>query len=710
VVQADSRRGDGFRPDLEGLRGVAILLVLLFHAGVPWAQGGYVGVDVFFVLSGFLITGLLLRERERTGSISLTAFYARRARRILPAAAVVLVATLLVALPLLDPLALERLAADAAAAAVSAANIRFAASALDYFAAQGQPSPVLHYWSLGVEEQFYLVWPTLLLLATRLARPRRGAAIALGAVLVLSFAASLYLTSASAPWAFYSLPTRAWQLALGGLLAIGAAGLARLPGRALALLGWLSLGAIVAALLVLDPATPYPGTAALLPSLGAAGVIAAGDVGLGPGRLLVAGPLRYLGRISYSLYLVHWPVLVLPAAGLAIGAELPATERAALVGLSIVLGALSYRFVEQPFLHGRRLVFPARRTLALGGAAIAVTVLVAAGVDAGASRELDSYGGVAGASAGPNVASASGGPQIRGVPATPAPGPQPLPRDVQPPLRQAAKDLDLLEQNGCAVDTPIVQPSNCVYGNVNGTTTIALVGDSHAAQWFPAVQRIALANGWKLLPFTKLSCRFVDMRIYSRVLKREYTECETWRQLVVKRLRAAHPALTIVSAASDMATMTPADNDPERQAEATARILSQVPGKIAIISDTPLSQFDIVSCLSGHLADVRACETPRSYAFANHGIVERRAAQLMGATLIDLSSQICPGDPCPVVLNNELVYRDYLHLTATFVASLTPAVAAALPDIAGAPPPPLASRPTIGAHGIRADIPLTSPS
>ena len=337
-------RGETFRPDLEGLRGLAILLVLAFHASVPGITGGYIGVDVFFVLSGFLITGLLLRERERTGRIDLPAFYARRARRILPAAAVVILVTLPFAWVVMAPLDLPRVAGDAMAAALSAANMRFAATSMDYFAQGVSPSPFLHYWSLGVEEQFYLVWPALLIVATRLGKPRLSAGVVLTIVTIVSFAGAVWLTDWAAPWAFYSLPTRAWQLGLGGLLAVGTGSALRaatwltaqrgrrlriarwkarrmgLPGlgrsiahASLVVIGWAGLAGIVAAAFLFDADTPYPGLAALLPTLGSAALILCGTRRFSPGHLLVLAPMRWLGQISFSLYLVHWPILVLPA-------------------------------------------------------------------------------------------------------------------------------------------------------------------------------------------------------------------------------------------------------------------------------------------------------------------------------------------------------------------------------------------------------------
>jgi peptidoglycan/LPS O-acetylase OafA/YrhL len=673
---------DSFRADLEGLRGVAILLVLAFHAGIPGFGGGFIGVDVFYVLSGFLITGLLLRERERTGRIGLRAFYARRARRILPAAAAILVVTLVAAALVISPLDLPPVARDAVAVALSAGNIRFALGATDYFAAGVAPSPFLHYWSLGVEEQFYLVWPALLIVAMRIGRPRPAAALALAAVVVVSYAAALWLTDYSAAWAFYSLPTRAWQLALGGLIAAGAAWHARIPDRVMIPVGWLGLAAIVAAGVLIDPDTmPYPGVAALAPTVGAAAVILAGGRG-GPIASLLARPwLRFLGKISFSLYLVHWPMLVLPATHLAIGEELPLALRIVLVLVSIVAAWASYRWIEEPFHRGRRWSVSAGRTVALGGAAIALTAVFAFGVNVYAARGLDAYSGP------PDgvVQATDDGTWPPGPASTPGPigpGPQPLARDLRPSLAAARADWERIQLDDCTLSNRETQPPDCVYGDAQGDRTVVLLGDSHAAQWFPALERIAKGERWRLIPYTKLSCRFLDMRMYSLIFKREYTECTTWRKLVIEELQRLKPDLVVVAAARDLQPMVPADDDARLQGEAMARFLVQVPGRIGILVDTPESNYDVPACLALHRDDVRPCETARAVAFSSrHLVLEQAAADASGATLVDLSDTICWRDPCPVVSGRTLMWRDRQHFTATYAASLAGALFAALPSL-----------------------------
>ncbi|MGQ7297943.1 acyltransferase family protein [Quadrisphaera sp. KR29] len=378
--------GSGFRGDVEGLRAVALGLVLCFHAGVPGAGGGRLGVDVFFVISGFLITGLLVREVERTGSVRLAAFYARRARRILPAAVVVLV----VALATTGALAPQLLAStgrDGLAAALQVANWRSGLADPVQLSGEAEASPLLHYWSLAVEEQFYLLWPPLVLLALAAARRRgssvrRAVAVAAGAVVAVSLACSVLLTPVWPALAYLATPTRAWQLATGALLALATPRLLRLAagGRGGALRRWAPAAGWGALLVVLTSAAwtggvAYPGWAALVPTLATAAVVAAGTPGLGgerrgAGRLLAWRPVRWAGRASYSWYLWHVPVVF---AGQALGLS----GWPALLALELLvagpLAALTLAVVEQPFRTSARFAGPVRG-LVLGAAATAVAV------------------------------------------------------------------------------------------------------------------------------------------------------------------------------------------------------------------------------------------------------------------------------------------------------------------------------------------------
>jgi peptidoglycan/LPS O-acetylase OafA/YrhL len=711
-----------FRPDLEGLRGVAILLVVLCHVGLPGAGAGFVGVDVFFVLSGFLITGLLVGEYERNGRLDLRAFYARRARRIVPAAVLVLACTLLAAQMLVSPLDLPGIADDVLAAGLSVANIHFALQATDYFAPV-DASPVLHYWSLGVEEQFYLLWPLVLIAAARLARPRVAMTIATALILVGSFVLSNAMTASSGPWAYYSLPTRAWQLAAGGLLALVAPQFARLPGFPARILGWLGVGLLAAALAVIEPTTEYPGLAALLPTLGAVAIIASGGRAGSPGWIALSQPaVRWLGRISYSLYLWHWPILVLGSVALGVGVGGAAIEEGAvgsdipvrigLVLLAIVVSWGSWRLVEEPVRRARGWRVGPLRGFGLAGAAVLSLVIASAtlGVVAGQTVATASVDGGAyvddptfyvpietdvpdtePSSVASPVATPSTEPS-----ALPTASPRPsatsgpvasritgaLPQGLVPSLGRARNDGDPLLGDGCALSLAGTRPPGCVYGDPHGKVTVALVGDSHAQHWFPALDQIARRQGWRLVPLTKFSCVFVDLRIWSPNLKREYTECETWRENVVDRLVQLRPDLVIISSNRWLPVINDSDTDPERQGDAMARLIRRIHAPVAIIVDTPRSEFDVPACLAAHREAIEQCVTSRAAALTwRHMRREKQAARDTGATIVDMSKAICPSDPCPPIIGNRLVYRDNHHLTATFARSLAGALAAALPVI-----------------------------
>src|SRR3954464_9447717 len=323
-----------FRPDIEGLRAVAVLAVVLFHAGVPGLPGGFVGVDVFFVISGFLITGMLWREVERTGTVRLARFYGPRARRLLPAGVLVIAATAAAVAWLLPPLRARTVLGDGVASALYVANYRFAVQGTDYLAADTPPSPFQHYWSLGVEEQFYLLWPALLVgtawLAGRRSPGARKVVAAVGVLTLVtagSFVLSLWWTHSSPPWAYFSLPSRAWELGVGGLVALTVPAWRRLPPTVAATAGWAGLAAVLASCCLLDEGTPFPGTAALLPVLGTALLLGAGSrrTSWGPAVVLERPPVRRIGRWSYSWYLWHWPVLVL--APTLVGRELGLGDR-----------------------------------------------------------------------------------------------------------------------------------------------------------------------------------------------------------------------------------------------------------------------------------------------------------------------------------------------------------------------------------------------
>ncbi|MFV8171924.1 acyltransferase family protein [Mycolicibacterium peregrinum] len=678
-----------FRPDIEGLRAVAVLAMVLFHAGVPGFGGGFIGVDVFFVVSGFLITGLLWREASDTGTVRMAQFYAGRARRLLPAAALVLVATSMAATLLLPPLQARSVLADAIASALYAGNYRFAVEGTDYLAAETAASPLQHYWSLGVEEQFYLLWPALILgTAWLLARNGRGTRSAVPYTCVLaviagaSLALSLSWTQTMPPWAFFSLPTRAWELAAGGLIALTAAHWRTLPPVCAALVGWGGLALILATCTQLGTATPYPGTAAMLPVMGTALVIGAGCAipDLGVGRLLSKPAMRGIGRLSYSWYLWHWPVLLLAPA--LFGHGLGLAGRLSMVVISLGLAVLTLHLVENPARFAATLRASSWRSLAVG--ATATGVAVCAGLVLLAVRPVPTGSGPAAvpvALIGPPPAAAptralTPEQQMQAAVATSA-GLRAVPSNLSPPLDNITKPEAFV--NGCVLSWQDVAVPDCASGDTTSATKVALIGDSHAGMWQPALETAAQQQNWRLETYAKVTCPPIKLPILSPYLDREFTECKQWRADVLTRIANERPALIVL----DMVRRYGADfgvisYDPA-WLDGLTRLVSQLRGtgaRILVLGPVPDPHTTVPTCLSAHMDDASACAPNRSIAMNDNGIAaETAAVQAGGGQYARLDQYFCTDQRCPVIIGNTLVFRDDNHITAEYAQLLSPVIA-----------------------------------
>ncbi|GAA2861640.1 acyltransferase [Actinoplanes cyaneus] len=651
-----------FRSDIEGLRAVAVLLVVLSHAGVPLMAGGYVGVDVFFVISGFLITSLLLREAAAQGRISIGRFYARRALRLLPVAAVVLISTLIAARLWLPATRIGELSRDALSAAGYVANLRFAEIGTDYLNADAPPSPFQHFWSLAVEEQFYLLWPLLLML------PRRKPLLA-GLVLA-SFTAGVLVTARSAPWAYFGPHTRAWELGVGALLAVfGVRARSRVLGGA-------GLVAIVIAALWFDDATPYPGMYALLPVAGAAAVLAGG---FSP---LAARPLQAVGRLSYGWYLWHWPLLLIGPAALGLDPSLPLAL--ALAAAALGLSWVTYHLVENPVRHQPRLRARPARALGLGAglsaavAATAVTIaLLPHLVPAGASiRDLRVT--TAGAADPYAVITRT----VRASRATTE-----LPANLEPALTAVNADKARVWPDGCHVEADaVVAPDGCVYGDPASPTTVVLFGDSHAAQWFPAVERVAIEHRWKLVSLTKSSCSAADLRLWHGGRLREYTECARWRASAMARFAALKPSLVVIGSSFNYRPVDTARDEGAQWTAAWRRTFGAFTGmgaRVALIKDTPYFDERVPVCLARQARLKRINRCGASVTEALRGPAQRAALAGLTdprVTQIDPVPWLCSATFCPAVVGNVLVYRDSNHLTTTYAQTVSPLLDRALPQ------------------------------
>ena len=684
-----------FRPDIEGLRAVAVLAVIAFHAGA--ISGGFVGVDVFFVISGFLITRLLFSELAETGRISLARFYAARARRLLPAAATVLVFTAVAATALLPPLQARSVLDDGLASALYVGNYRLAIAGTDYLG-HSAPSPFQHYWSLGVEEQFYLLWPALLLGTAWLLgrRVRRGRPTAVPYVIMLavvvagSVTLSVILTHSVPAWAFFSLPTRAWELAIGALVALSAIGWRRLPAGWAAITGLVGLALIGWAAVNFDDQTPYPGTAALLPVFGTALVIIGGcatPVG-GAGRLLSVPPMRAVGRLSYSWYLWHWPVLLF--APLLVGHPLGWFGRAAAVCGALALAVLTLRYVERPVRYATRLRHSPGRSIALGSAitaaAVSAAVLLPIVVPTPVGRGTPATAAV--------VRTASGDPLADAIAmaheAVQASADRTaVPADLSPALDEAAADKPEVFLNGCVRAWLEVGVPDCVSGDPAGGTTVALVGDSHAAMWHPALEPIAQQHHWRLVTMSKVTCPLPGLPIISPYLGRTYTECGQWRAQVLKRLTTERPKLVVLDVSRRYGDNFGFTSYSAEWVQSLSSLVAELrkitAARVLVLGPVPDPHTDVPVCLSGHLDDAIACASTRSAALDSRGIAaEQQATSAAGGQYADLSELFCTTTRCPAIVGNDLVFRDDNHVTVTYAQRLAP-VFGALADQAIAP-------------------------
>ena len=694
VERRTSRKG--FRPDIEGLRAVAVIAVVLYHAGIPGFGGGFIGVDVFFVISGFLITGLLWREVATTNTVALGRFYGARARRLLPAAATVGIATALVVAVVLPPLQARSVFLDGIACALYAGNYRFAMHGTDYLASDLPPSPFQHYWSLGVEEQFYLVWPVLIIgTAWLVHRLRAGAAaratpyaVVLVLVAAASLAAAVLWTRTSPAWAFVSLPTRAWELAAGGLVALSIHQWRRLPLLPATIVGWGGLALIVLTCTQLGPRTPYPGTAALLPVLGTALVIGAGPVtgGLGVGRVLCRPAMRAIGRVSYSWYLWHWPVLLLMPPLLGEPAGLPA--RLSATAVSGGLAVITLHLVENPGRFAAALRRSAKASLTVAAAASAAAAcacmlllnVVPVPVGHGAAAPRANIVAVPPTTIAPAMSPEEAAvqhafAQARDAVAASA-GLRAVASNLDPPLAKAPADKAAVFVNGCVRSWREIGQGECATGDIASPTTVALVGDSHAAMWNPAFQHLAEQRHWRLETLAKVTCPLQDLHITSPYLGREYTECEQWRAQIVNRLKAEHPRLVVL----DMSRRYGADfgftsYDPAwiDTLGRTVAQLRSIGAAVLVLGPVPDPGSSVPTCLSGHVDDATACAPARPVAVDDGGVsAERAATTAGGGHYADLTDLFCTADRCPVIVGNTLVFRDDNHVTTEYAQLLTP--------------------------------------
>jgi peptidoglycan/LPS O-acetylase OafA/YrhL len=541
------------------------------------------------------------------------------------------------------PLQRETFWDDGVAASLYAINIWLSVTGTDYLTG-GDPSLFQHYWSLAVEEQFYLVWPILVaFLVTR----RHGATVAIPLMGIISFLLCVYFTAEQQPVAFFMPFTRAWEFLAGAALAWVTKGRdLSVPRPVLTAMSIAGMGTLIVSSFLIDATAPFPGFTALLPVVATCALLATKGGAFGP--TLSTRPAQYLGNISYSLYLWHWPVLFIARAKL--GDDLSFWASMALVLVSVALADLTHRFVETPlrtssaFLIGDH---PYR-------VAVAGTVVVA--VVAASMMYVPNL------KTGPTVLETQASGELsKGVPA-----------NINPPLGPAAvSDNPETYTNGCHLGIPGKTPRlDCVYGDRSASTKVALIGDSHAAHWLPGLHAAAKKHGIALYNFTKSGCPAADVTVWSKQLRRVYTECDIWREAVVDAVNELSITKVVVSDYRDywLAGGEPLEDWAGSVLRTGARLGE---ASLVAIAPTPTFPYRPKFCLSGNLENAAACGRSRGE-LMNDELIDREKQSLVeaGVQYVDVNDWLCANDFCPVISGNSLIYIDSHHIAVPYSASL----------------------------------------
>jgi len=639
----NSRYSLRHRSDIQGLRAIAILLVVFNHAHVPGFSGGFIGVDVFFVLSGFLISGILIKEHRQSGRIDYFAFIARRLKRLYPALFVMLVTTILLASFILSSYEYSQQAGSAPYAATWISNFYFVFSTNDYFAQLKARDLFLHTWSLAVEEQFYLLWPLTLLalfglsVSTNGQKGGRSSLLSgLAIVFVASLALSLYWTREYPLYSFYMMPARIWQFALGAALFVW---LDRkpVPGGLNAFAGYAvysGIGLIIGGALFLGQAMSYPGLWALIPSLGAVLVIAGGSFHSDNAQnAFLANPVMvWIGDRSYSWYLWHWPILVLGFAWFGQPGYLIITI---LVSISLLLTALSYRYIELPFWKGSIGNRPPLPVFASTLVVMGLVVGILPRAPALLSVDVHQHGNLK--------------------------------------IRDARNDLPVIYKQGCDTSFTSAEIQPCITTKQKTRKTAVLIGDSIGAQWFSAFSAIYKPPQWRLIVLTKSACPIVDQDYFYQRIRKTYSVCRQWRDAALSYLESINPDVVFVGS----------DNEYEftkaQWIEGTRRILDHLApasGQIVILPGTPWFIMDGPSCIEKRGKSACSYKVPtNSPTSISTQYLAIAANKFKNVTILNLNDLVCPNLICREQLSDgTFVYRDNKHLTDTFVRSLVPPI------------------------------------
>ncbi|HEV2785721.1 MAG TPA: acyltransferase family protein [Solirubrobacteraceae bacterium] len=668
---SDTPKRSEVRPEIQALRAVAVLTVVVFHVWPEMMPGGFVGVDVFFAISGFLITGHLLREVDRTGTLSLWQFWARRARRLLPAALLTLFTCAVATIVFVPQLYWQQFLTEIGTSTAYVQNWQLASDAVDYFAADNRPSPVQHFWSLSAEEQFYVLWPLLIIVAAWAARRRLAIAVVLLTVTGLSLWYSISETASNPAAAYFVTPTRAWEFGAGGLLALAGAR-SKLPDGVRALLSWAGLAAVVYAAVFYSTETAFPGWAAAVPVAGALAVIHAGmpEARWGPSALLRIRPAQFVGDISYSVYLWHWPLLIFAPFAFA---GMTLTQTRIVVPLATLLLAWATKvLVEDPVRRSAWLSAQPRMTFACSAGATAVLAVILLGGTSHVEAQIR-------AAERQSLGLVSHAPQCFGAAARDRGDPceNPALQGKVVPTPVAAKD----EENApCPNFRKESGVSVCEFGAPprGAQKTVALLGDSHASHWRAALDIVARRRGWHGLSVTRTSCVFSA----ATKITPEPTRSQCLRGVdAVPRFFERHPEIDtvfIVGLTGGVVHVPKGRTMFEAKMNGVRRAWKTLPDTvkhIVVIRDTPRITSSTVECIDDAIEAGKrpgiACAVPREAAIEEDpSVTAARKEHSPRVQAIDLTSVLCSQRLCYPVIGGALVYKDLHHFTLVFAQTL----------------------------------------
>ncbi len=717
---------EGFRTDIEGLRGLSVLLVVLFHIEIDAFSGGFIGVDVFFVISGYLLTSLFFGEIKEKNQVNVSAFFSRRVRRLLPASVTTILATILLAWILLSPFGIEEVIKDAFGASTYSMNFVLLQQSTDYLSAQSSPSVFQHYWSLAVEEQFYFLWPFVFAGIAKLRISRERCGVPMVIIIAASLWLSIEVSENNESWAFFMLPTRAWEMAFGALLACYRNRILQLGQKFIEVLAIIGLSAILISSFIYDDFTLYPSWRAIFPVVGSGFIIV--SAGSAVSRALSSGSLVFLGKYSYGWYLWHWPFICLANRYFNENNRIVVNAMASIIALAVAI--FSHKLIESPVRKFGFFIKRPSRGVLFGILLTLLSVILVftafqlrpkSGIQLSSNQAqtpiiitpqdekmndtelkenppeningIDDLQKIPDPKVSENI---NGIDDLQKIPDPKVPDDSFLEEETidtalqnhYEVLESGARTQKLPDSAGLGGPDPRIYDKDlrchlgegaqtsppCVYGNPDAERTMVLYGDSHAASWFPLFNYVAEEFGWRLLSRTKSSCFVEHLEFPLYGVDRKYSECFNWKQWVQNELGENQVDLIIMATKRKDAPIINEYFSSEEWAEGLTQSLNNlnsVVPQVVLMGATPYMDNHVRECVTAN-EDIAKCHgTFGKVVPTDYQKIEETATSNANVTYIPIIDLVCTDTVCPSIVGNNVTFRDRQHLTRDFVLTLT---------------------------------------